>query len=159
MKASHGGDDAAVGVGADDADGEAARAGGVFGAAAGADAGAVLVEGIVEDVVEGLDGPLAAVEGERAFGVGGERVEAGDAAREFDGALSGLLDDGGAFDEEGLADMGEGDVVVEFRGGPDGASLDAAVGESGRFAEVGLAAGAEDRARCRRAGWAGCSWR
>ena len=69
---------------------------------------------------------------------------AGDAEGAFDGALVGFLDDDAAFDEEGLADMGEGRVVVELRGGPDGARLDAAVGESGRFTEVGFAAGAEE---------------
>ena len=62
VEPAHGGGDAAVAVGADDADGEAAQAGGVLGAVAGPDAQAVLVEGVVEDVVDGLDLPVAAVE-------------------------------------------------------------------------------------------------
>ena len=74
---------------ADDADGEAAQAGGVFGAVAGSDAQAVLVEGVVEDVVDGLDLPVAAVEFEQAPGVGGVGGVAGDAEGAFDGALAG----------------------------------------------------------------------
>ena len=71
VEAAHGGGDAAVAVCADDADGEAAQAGGVLGAVAGSDAQAVLVEGVVEDVVDGLDLPVAAVQFEQAPGVGG----------------------------------------------------------------------------------------
>ena len=71
VEAAHGGGDAIVGVRTDDADGEAAQSGGVFGAVPGADPAAVLVEGVVENVVHGLDGPVSAVEGEQALGVGG----------------------------------------------------------------------------------------
>ena len=58
LQASHGGGDALAGVRADDADGEAAQSGGVDGSVSGADAAAVLVEGVVEDVVQCLDGPV-----------------------------------------------------------------------------------------------------
>ena len=71
VEAAHGGGDAGVAVGTDDADGEAAQAGGVDGAVAGADAQAVLVEGVVEDVVDGLDLPVAAVGFEQASAVSG----------------------------------------------------------------------------------------
>ena len=145
VEAAHGGGDAIVGVRTDDADGEAAQSGGVFGAVPGADSAAVLVEGVVEDVVHGLDGPVSAVEGEQALGVGGVRGVAGDAVGAFDGGSAGLLEDDGALDEEGLADVGEGQVAVQPGGGPDGAALDAAVREAWRLAEVGFAAVAEEQ--------------
>ena len=130
VELTHGGGDA-VGLGADDADGEAAQAGGVFGAVAGADAAAVLVPAGVEDVVGGLDDPVSAVEGEQAFGAGGFGGVAGDAEGLFDGVLGGGFGGDFAFDEEGLADLGEVEVIVEFRGGPDGAAFDAAMAKLG----------------------------
>lgn len=144
LQASHGGGDALAGARADDADGEAAQAGGVDGSVSGADAAAVLVEGVVEDVVQGLDGPVPAVELQDAFGVGGVGRVAGDAVGALDGRAAGPLVHDGALDEEGLADVWEGQVAVELRGGPHGAALDAAVGEAGLLAEVGLAAVAEE---------------
>ena len=57
MEPALGGGDAVSGVGVDDADGEAAQTGSIFGAVSGSDTGAVLVPGVVEDVVDGLDGP------------------------------------------------------------------------------------------------------
>ena len=38
-----------------------------------------------------------------------------------------------------MSDAGEVDVVIEGGGGPDGALLDASVGEGGRFCEVRFA--------------------
>ena len=61
-------------MGADDADSEAAQPGGVLGAVSGADAATVFVEGGVEDVMDGFDAPVPAIEGEEALwggGVGG----------------------------------------------------------------------------------------
>ena len=69
---------------------------------------------------------------------------AGDAEGVFDGGLAGLLGGGGALDEEGLADVREGQVAVEAGGGPDGAAFDAPVFEGGGLAEVGLAAVLEE---------------
>ena len=128
VEAAHGGGDAVV-PGLDQADGEAAQPGGVGGAVAGADAQPVLVEGVVEDVVDGLDLPVAAVELEQPAGVGGVGGMAGDAEGVLDGGPAGLLPGGGALDQEGLADVGEGQVAVEPAGGPDGAAFDAAVVE------------------------------
>ena len=144
VQATGGGGDAGVAVGADAADGEAAQAGGVLGAVAGADAQAILVEGVVEDVVDGLDLPVATVELEQALGVGGVGGVAGNAEGVFDGGLAGLLFGGGALDEEGLADVGEVQLAVEPGGGPDGAAFDAAVLEDGGLAEVGLGAVGEE---------------
>ena len=65
---------------------------------------------------------------------------AGDAVGEFDGAFAGGFDGDGAFEEEGLSDMGEVEVVVECRGGPYAPALEASVAELDVFAEVGVAA-------------------
>ena len=61
-----------------------------------------------------------------------------------------------AFDDEGLADARKVEVVVEAGGGPDRALFDAAMGQGGRLAEVGLTAACEDQADIRAAGSAGC---
>ena len=132
-----------MGFGANDADGEASQAGGVLGAVAGSDVAAVLVPAAVEDVMGGLDGPVAAVQRQQALGAGGVGGMAGDAVGVLDGLLAGGFGGDGAFDEEGLADMGEGEVIVECRGGPDGAAFDASVAKLSPFLEVGFAAFSE----------------
>ena len=69
VEAAHGGGDAIV-SGLDQADGEATQPGGVGrGRVRCGCAAAVLVEGVVEDVVNGLDLPVAAVELEQSAGV------------------------------------------------------------------------------------------
>ena len=49
-------------MGADDADSEAAQSRGVLGAVSDADAATVFVEGGVEDVMDGFDAPVPAIE-------------------------------------------------------------------------------------------------
>ena len=142
VESAHGRGDA-VGFGANDADGEASQAGGVLGAVAGSNAAAVLVPAAVEDVMGGLDGPVAAVQRQQALGAGGVGGMAGDAVGVLDGLLAGGFGGDGAFDEEGLADMGEGEVIVECCGGPDGAAFDASVAKLSPFLEVGFAAFSE----------------
>lgn len=83
---------------------------------------------------------MAAVEGEEALGVGGFGGVAGDAPGEFDGLPAGGFEGDAALDEEGLADVGEGEVPVERGGGPYGPLFGAAVLELDRFAEVGRGA-------------------
>ena len=139
VESAHGRGDA-VGFGAYDADGEASQSGGVLGAVAGSDAAAVLLPAAVEDVMDGLDGPVPAVQREQALGAGGVGGMAGDAVGVLDGLLAGGFGGDGALDEEGLADVGEGEVIVECRGGPDGAAFDASVAKLGPFLEVGFAA-------------------
>ena len=56
------------------------------------------------------------------------------------GAFAGFLIDGLAFDDEGLTDMREVEVAVEFGGCPDLAGFDAAVVRRGELDEVGLLA-------------------
>ena len=63
---------------------------------------------------------------------------AGDAVGVLDAAFArGFVDDG-ALDEEGLLDMGEGEIGVEAGGGPDGARFEPSMVELRRFAEVGV---------------------
>ena len=142
VESAHGRGDA-VGFGAYDADGEASQSGGVLGAVAGSDAAAVLLPAAVEDVMDGLDGPVPAVQREQALGAGGVGGMAGDAVGVLDGLLASGFGGDGTLDEEGLADMGEGEVIVECRGGPDGAAFDASVGEVELLAEVGFGAFSE----------------
>jgi hypothetical protein len=56
------------------------------------------------------------------------------------GALTGCLFDGFAFDDEGLSDVREVEVGVEFGGCPDAPCFDAAVVWRGELNEVGLLA-------------------
>ena len=122
----------------DEGDGEATQAGGVLRSVASADAASVLVEGPVETVVCGvLDGPVPSVEGEEALGAGALGGEAGHAIDDFGAGLAARLVVSDAPQHEGLADAGEVEVAVEGGGGPDGALLDAPVGEGGRFLELG----------------------
>ena len=93
-----------------------------------------------------LDGPVAAVEGQHAGGVGAPRGMAGDAVDSFGCGLTGGLLDGGTRDHEDLANAGKVEEVVEAGGGPDRALFDAAMGQGERLAEVGLAAALEDQA-------------
>ena len=155
VESAHGGGDA-VGFGANDADGEASQAGGVLGAVAGSDATAVLVPAAVEDVMGGLDGPVPAVRREQALGAGGVGGMAGNAVGGFDGLLAGGFGGDGALDEEGLADMGEGEVIVECCGGPDGAAFDASVAKLGPFPGSRVRRVFGSGIRGRSAGWADC---
>ena len=127
-------------AGFDELDGEASQAGGVFGAVAGADAATVLVEGPVEAMVGGVfDAPVAAVQGQERLGISGIGGVRGQAIGGFDAGVAGGFVEPGAAQPEDLADAGEVEVVVEGGGGPDGALLDAAMREGGRFLELGCA--------------------
>ena len=158
-ESSHGGGDALAGSRADESDGEASEPGGVFGSVSGSDAEPVLVEGVVEDVVEGLDGPVSAVEGEESLRVCGLRGVAGDAEGAFDGGLSGLLEGDGSLDEEGLSDVGEVEMVVEFFGGSRWRGFRGAR-VRGRGVRGSRAGGVRRRrSGGLRGGWAGWPWR
>ena len=115
-----------------DADGEGLQAGGVFEAVAGPEAAAVVVPTAVEDVIAGLDGPVPAIQREKALGAGGVGGMAGDAVGVLDGLLAGGLDGNGAFEQEGLADIGEVEVIIKCGGGPGGAAFDASVAQQAR---------------------------
>ena len=56
------------------------------------------------------------------------------------GAFAGFLIDGFAFDDEGLSDMREVEVGIEFGGCPDAAGFDATVVRRGELNKVGLLA-------------------
>ena len=95
---------------------------------------------------------------------------AGDGVGELDAAFTGGVVDGGALDEAGLFDMGEGEVVVEAGCGADGARFEPPVVELEleRFAEVGVGAVLEEAlevgehgglALTRKTKWAPRRWR
>jgi hypothetical protein len=108
---------------------------------ASADAAAVFVEGPVEDVMATvLDTPVPAIELEEPLGVGLLGRATGETVGEFDAALAGLFVEALALDDEGLPDMGEVEVPVEGRGGPDPAGFDPAVVRRRGLDEIGLLA-------------------
>ena len=80
----------------------------------GPDCAAIFIEAPIEDVVHGLDGPVAAIECEEAFWGGGLAGQAGDAVGGLAAAFSGGLFGGFAAHREDLGDAREGDMVVEF---------------------------------------------
>ena len=109
---------------------------------AGSDAQAVLVEGVVEDIVDGLDLPVAAVGFEQASAVSGEWLVMPKAYSTE--VLPDFFLVAVRSTRKVLADAGEVQVAVEAGGGPDGAAFDAAVFEGRALAEVGLAAVPEE---------------
>ena len=62
------------------------------------------------------------------------------------GVVAGFFLDALAFDEEGLSHMGEVQIVVEPRGGPDRARFQTSMIEGERLTEVGFTAGFEQQA-------------
>lgn len=95
----------------------------------------------VDDVVTGIfNAPVAAIDFQNAVGIGLVWRLTGDAvnyfARDFPCLLLGPL----AFDHEALADVGEIEIVIEFRRCPDSPNLDSSMPEirtdSSRFAAV-----------------------
>ena len=74
-----------------------------------------------------FDGPMAAVDFEQALGRGLLRRAASDPIGQLLGSFAGFFVDGDAFDGEGLADVREVEITVEFSGGPDLPSFNAAM--------------------------------
>src|ERR1035437_9782455 len=91
------------------------------------DAGAVFVEVPIEHVVETLDGPMAAIGGEHAFGIGLFGRPAGDADHRFERGFSVFFANYLALDHEDLSHMREVEVVVERRAAPDAAGFNPAL--------------------------------
>lgn len=99
--------------GLDDTDGKASETGDVFRAVTGPYPATVFVKVPVDDVMAAiLDAPVAPVCREYLPGVGVLRQAAGDAVSELAGVFSGFFLDTLAFDDEGLADVGEIQVIV-----------------------------------------------
>jgi hypothetical protein len=70
---------------------------------------------------------MAAVDFEQALSIGLVWRTAGDAVSYVTGGFAGFFVNRDSFDGKGLADMREVEIVVEFGGGPDLTSFDAAV--------------------------------
>lgn len=100
--------DAADTFGFDEANGEAPQSGDVFRAVAGAYAASVFVKVPIYDVMTAVfDGPVAAVGGKDALGVGLLRSSAGDAIGDFTGVFAGFFLCGLSLDEKSLLDVRE----------------------------------------------------
>ena len=110
------------------ADGKSSKARDVFRAMAFADSASILIKIPVKNVMATVfDGPMAPVGGEYFLGIGLIRRSAVNAIGYFTGDFAGFIADGFSFDGEGLADMGEVQIIVQFGCNPDFSSFDAAV--------------------------------
>ena len=116
---------AAYAFGFDNPNGKAAEAGDVFRAVAGAYAAAVFIEIPVQDVVAAvLNAPVAAIDGKELLCVSLFRGSTGDAVGNVVRGLSGPLFNRFSLDQEGLLDVGEVEVEVEFGSGPNFSGFD-----------------------------------
>lgn len=92
------------------------------------DSASVLIKVPVKNVMATVfDGPMAPVGGEYFGGIGLVRRSAVNAIGYFTGDFAGFVADGFSFDGEGLTDMREVQIVVQFGCSPYFSSVDAAV--------------------------------
>ncbi|MBK1722159.1 hypothetical protein CKO23_07820 [Thiocystis violacea] len=94
----------------------------------------------------GLDPPVPTVKAEQTRGVGAVGGVIGDTVDRLDGDLAGLLLNGVSLNGEDLTDLGEVEIGVEGRGGPNGTAFDAPVLEGEWFTKIRLAAVGEVQA-------------
>ena len=100
----------------------------------------------IEDVVTAIfDGPVAPVGAEDPLRVGLIRGTAGDTLSDFLGILPGLFLYDFPFDDEGLSDVREIKVGVEFGGGPDLAGFDPTVVRRRILHKIGFLAVLEEK--------------
>lgn len=85
-----------------------------------------------------FNGPMPPVDGEETLGIGLFWGSTREAINKLHGVFATLFHDAVAFDGEGLCDMREVEIGVEFRSGPDFSDFDASVLWRGMFDEVGL---------------------
>ena len=91
--------------------------------------GAILVEGDIAHPMETvLDAPMAPIERQQLAGRGLLGGEVGDDAHPFGTLFPGFPVGDPAFDQTGLADVGEIEIAVQRGGGADRALLDAPMG-------------------------------
>jgi hypothetical protein len=140
-KFSHFLGDTANALGLDDSDGESPETGDVFWAVAGAYPTAILVVIPVKDIMAAIfDAPVTPVGFKDTLGVGLVWGATGNAVGKFTRLFPGLFFYGLPFDDEGLSDVGEVEVLVEFRAGPDLADFDPAMVRRRTLNEVGFKA-------------------
>ena len=114
--------------GFDEADGETAQSGDVLRAMSCPDAAAVFMVIPINHVVTTVfDAPVLAVRLKDYFGIRFFRLTTGYSVNNFVSTFTRFLFNAFSFNHEGLADMGEIQVLVERRGCPDFAGFDASV--------------------------------
>ena len=102
-----------------------------------ADAASVFIEVPVKNVMATVfDGPMAPVGGEYFFGIGLIGCPAVDTIGDFKGDFAGFFLDRFPFDDKGLADMREVQIVVQFGCDPDFATIDTTVIAGGRLDKI-----------------------
>ena len=116
----------------------------------GPDTGTVFPEGLVADMMQCLDGPVAADQGSEGGGAGEIGGQAGDHVHGFLGGALSLGVAAVAHDPGDLGGVGEGDVVVDLSddvqgGGEQEAFLGAAVGRVEFFNDEAMVIMGTDR--------------
>ena len=125
--------------GFDETDGEASKSSDVFGAVAATDLASVFIVVPIQDVVAAVfHGPMASVDEEEALGVSLLGGSTGDAVSDLAGAFPGFFHDAVTFHDEGLTDMREVQVVIQFGGGPDLSDFDSPMVGWGILDELGF---------------------
>jgi len=111
-----------------------------------ADTASVLIVIPVKDVMAIVfDAPMPYVCGEYFLGIGLIRCSAVNAIGDFTGDFAGFFVDGFPFDDEGLADMWEVQIGVQFGCDPNFAGVDATVVAGRRFDEIRFSAILEEQ--------------
>lgn len=126
-------------LGFDGPNGKTTQPGDIGRTVAGADSGTVFVEIPVKDVVTGIfDSPMSPIGGKHALRIGLFWSKTGDTMGKFTGTLSRLFVDRFPFNDEGLSDMWEIQMAVEFRSSPYAACFNSPMIGRGKVDKVRL---------------------
>src|SRR5207249_10315210 len=106
---------------------------------------AILIVIPVAAVLKAFDAPLAAVNGQYAFGRSLLECAAGDTQCGFKTGLAGFLFNRFPLDAKDLTGVGKVQVVIQRRAAPDAAGFDAAMLDGGGFDEIRRATGFEQQ--------------
>lgn len=127
-KLSHFLSNTASAYGLDKRNSETPQPGDVFRPMPGANTAAVFIIIPIDDVMAAIfNAPVSAIDGKDSLRIGLLGCLAGYAIGDFSGALAGFLLSDLTFNTEYLADMREGEVIVQSRGSPDSSDFDSAV--------------------------------
>lgn len=127
--------------GFDQTDGETANSRDIFRAVAGSDSASVFIIVPIQDMVTAIfNDPMTPVDGEDTLGICLFGGSARDAIDDLHGAFATLFDGAVPFNDEGLPNMREVEIVIELQGGPDFSDFDASMVWGGIVDELGLEA-------------------
>lgn len=103
-----------------------------------------------------FDRPVATVQFEQSLGIGSGRIKAGDPVDDFDAGF--LFGNFGDFplDGEDLSGVGEGQIIIQFRAGPDTAYFQSPMTLVSRFVLRGEKTPPFSGRRCPFGVWVDC---